>query len=1015
MGNTEYVDKLVAEGFFDDVERLKKELPLLAASMEQLSKAGRDVNAALGSTRTLKDVVENTDKATKVNETASRTVKVLTEDTLKLNMAIKAQNDALKLNVQIAQAQDGSIAKEILLVKQLTAERNRLNLETQKGRAEELKAQIDAKNDWIKSNSDKLSAQKINIGNYPEMMAQMAAIRNEMVQMEAAGLKGTQVFADMEGKLTEISRAMGPTSAQMAALTNSMTFLAQAGKQDTQEFKDLQQQAMALRVNMNYVKTAVSGTSDALNKQASAAKSSGQATFAVSQLLREMPSFAYSTSTGILALSNNIPMLGDSITNLKQKNEELVASGQKAIPVWKSLGLAVFSVNGIITLAVSAITIIAARMAMAGNAAKEAAEDTDSYASSLNSLNKTISQTGATINSQIRNETTSLNRLLTIYRDAAVGGDLRVKTYNKLQSMYPSVLQSLSDEEIKTRKITAAHEAGMSKLKEYLEVKIKYQQGEKALQQSIDAAEKGKAEIPERYKALSSREKEIAKIISGNQYLTDLQIKNYANYSAEDTYSTSEIENARAYNKMRLELANTETTIVFLKKAQAEGQKQLLELDVLQEKSDKKKKERKEKEFEIDYDNLINQKNYVVLAQTREQYEQEVEAKFQQRLAVTKDIEEALQDQRTGALNELNKQHGKGAISYETYSKSKEDMDKRFVYTSLILHKAYYEELLKEYPGDPRLQALISKANKELADLYAADAANFQKEQQKKKKEIEDTHKHMKDLVREAVQQSIDTSAAFVDGYYQKQIDAQQRLLDSINQRKDAEIDAINLTMQSDEKKHNQIRALNAQTAQQEKQIQAEMRRLKREQAQADRVAGVLNVVLNTSIAVARALKDYAWPYSLIPAGIVAGMGAAQIAAIYAQPLPQYAEGTEDHPGGHALVGEAGKEAIMEPGKDPYIVDKPTVLNLRRHARVIPEKDLIAGGMGFLTPGLLQQINAAGGDMTEVKQAIDNSTRSITQAITNKPETTFIASNGEFKKIVKRGNSYITYLNDNFN
>lgn len=997
MANTDYVDKLVAEGFFDDVERLKKELPLLAASMEQLSKAGRDVNAALGSTRTLKDVVENTDKATKVNETASRTVKVLTEDTLKLNMAIKAQNDALKLNVQIAQAQDGSIAKEILLVKQLTAERNRLNLETQKGRAEELKAQIDAKNDWIKSNSDKLSAQKINIGNYPEMMAQMAAIRNEMAQMEAAGLKGTQVFADMEGKLTEISRAMGPTSAQMAALTNSMTFLAQAGKQDTQEFKDLQQQAMALRVNMNYVKSAVSGTSDALNKQASAARSSGQATFAVSQLLREMPSFAYSTSTGILALSNNIPMLGDSIANLKQKNEELVASGQKAIPIWKSLGLAVFSVNGIITLAVSAITIIAARMSMAGNEAKGAAKNVDSLTDSLTNLHNIIDKRSVSAAIAMDTELIKSQRLIDVYKNQNTVAAGRINAYNDLQAAYPKILSVLTDEELRHKKISAAHEAEISRLNDYIKVKVQIAEKDKELNASVQLRDEALSKARTMFSIQRRKELGIEfRNAFGNQAYPDLsKIRN---------------DDERAYFELLRTVRIEEARISRLKEEQVTSAVQLANIENAQQPN----KEKKKKEFEIDYDNLINQKQYVVLAQTREQFEAEAEAKFQQRLAVTKDIEEALQDQRTGALNELNKQHEKGAISYETYSKSKEDMDKRFVYTSLILHKAYYEELLKEYPGDARIQALISKANKDLADLYAADAANFQKEQEKKKKEIEDTHKHMKDLVREAVQQSIDTNAAFVDGYYQKQIDAQQRLIDGINQRKNAEIDAINNTMESEEKKQDRIRALNAQTAQQEKQIQAEMRRLKREQAIADRIASVLRVVENTAGGVSRAMHDYKWPFSLIPAGIVAGIGAAQVAAIFAQPLPQYAEGTEDHPGGHALVGEAGKEAIMEPGKAPYIVDKPTVLNLRRHSRVIPEKDLIAGGMGFLTPGLLNQLNIAGGDMTEVKQAIDNSTRSITQAIANKPETTFFASNGEFKKIVKRGNSYITYLNDNF-
>ncbi len=77
----------------------------------------------------------------------------------------------------------------------------------------------------------------------------------------------------------------------------------------------------------------------------------------INQLSRELPAFTYSAQTGFLALSNNIPILADQINNLKAKNLELVASGQKAIPVWKSLSSAILSFQTALSFGVTLLTI----------------------------------------------------------------------------------------------------------------------------------------------------------------------------------------------------------------------------------------------------------------------------------------------------------------------------------------------------------------------------------------------------------------------------------------------------------------------------------------------------------------------------------------------------------------------------------------------------------------------------------------------------------------------------------
>lgn len=79
-------------------------------------------------------------------------------------------------------------------------------------------------------------------------------------------------------------------------------------------------------------------------------------------------------------------------------------------------------------------------------------------------------------------------------------------------------------------------------------------------------------------------------------------------------------------------------------------------------------------------------------------------------------------------------------------------------------------------------------------------------------------------------------------------------------------------------------------------------------------------------------------PYRAIQIPLAIGVAAAQTALILAQPLPKYEKGTQGkpHKGGKALVGEVRPEVILEPGRNPYVVEKPSILNLPKGTEVIP-------------------------------------------------------------------------------
>lgn len=77
----------------------------------------------------------------------------------------------------------------------------------------------------------------------------------------------------------------------------------------------------------------------------------------VTQVVRELPSMAISANTFFLAISNNIPYLADEIRRARLENEELVKSGQKAIPVWKQIGKALVSWNTILVAILTVFSI----------------------------------------------------------------------------------------------------------------------------------------------------------------------------------------------------------------------------------------------------------------------------------------------------------------------------------------------------------------------------------------------------------------------------------------------------------------------------------------------------------------------------------------------------------------------------------------------------------------------------------------------------------------------------------
>lgn len=95
------------------------------------------------------------------------------------------------------------------------------------------------------------------------------------------------------------------------------------------------------------------------------------------------------------------------------------------------------------------------------------------------------------------------------------------------------------------------------------------------------------------------------------------------------------------------------------------------------------------------------------------------------------------------------------------------------------------------------------------------------------------------------------------------------------------------------------------------KRASDEEKRLKTKQAKADRNAALLQIGVDTAVAVVKALA-VGPPQGFVLAAIVGALGLAQAAFVASQPLPQFEKGTKSAPRGWAITQEKRPEPITD-------------------------------------------------------------------------------------------------------
>lgn len=376
-------------------------------------------------------------------------------------------------------------------------------------------------------------------------------------------------------------------------------------------------------------------------------------------------------------------------------------------------------------------------------------------------------------------------------------------------------------------------------------------------------------------------------------------------------------------------------------------------------------------------------------------------------------------EQRDTRLKEAAEAYAADEISYEEYLKRKQRIENRYALDELKITLESLEKQLvaeKAY-GDAviEIRKQIAAVKKEIAEKEADDKKDATDketdEETQKMQRIQEISDNATSAIFTALQISGDRELARID-----------EAVAELEKKKAKEIELADATIANEQEKAAAIAVIEAKAAVQREVLERRRRQVELEQARFQKYDNIAKIISGTSLAVVNTLADETIKPSFlkIPLALSIGLlGAAQLARAVAVPLPKYAEGTDDHPGGKAILGDANKsELVITPEGKMMITDKvPHILDLPQHSVVLPDANEALDhlfNVGYRTMGrqhapVDEDVNRA------LLKAYNRGTKQIVQTIKGKKEYHFEGTHAGVIELHKWGQNHIEYVDKSIN
>jgi hypothetical protein len=607
----------------------------------------------------------------------------------------------------------------------------------------------------------------------------------------------------------------------------------------------------------------------------------------VNQLTREAPAFANSLNTGFMALSNNIPILYDEIDNLRKKNEELAASGKPTESVTKSLIGAFFSWQTALSVGVTLLTIYGGKLI-------EYVFNTDAAKKSTDNLTKSLKDNEDQVKENIKQIQYQGELEIQLAKLRGVSEEelakLRIKTgvsvvseyekqYNKINAQLDSfdAYQRLKNED-KGKALLFLERKYNGDL---VKARAEYQRREAAYNEEnrkllVEAKKKAYAELKD------ANDKNVLDDLSSQVTLNDDK-KASDKKAEEDRLKLLEEANVRRYEanlsnlNRQKEIAKDELESFrggIAERIQLSINLQLAEIKIAEAIAAEKRRIAK------------GDKNLLVVAENERLTELEnTKTEHISRVAkFYKDIFDKADDMFPKTIF---------GDKYKMSDEDKKNLEdyKREVERSLNEIRDFIQSFGNDFASSTGFRSTfdffirVDKEGKTMFDKLNTEGLTAKEKFGATFNAIAESAQEAFNFISNASQQNFDAEYARLEA--QKDI-AMQFAGESDSARKKVEEDA--------EKRR--------------KEIATREFKAKKEQA-------IVNIAMDTAQALIGLWVKPGFPAAIPMSIVVASLGAIQAGVVASQKVPQYFEGTDNHPGGLALINDGKganyKETVVTP------------------------------------------------------------------------------------------------------
>lgn len=299
--------------------------------------------------------------------------------------------------------------------------------------------------------------------------------------------------------------------------------------------------------------------------------------------------------------------------------------------------------------------------------------------------------------------------------------------------------------------------------------------------------------------------------------------------------------------------------------------------------------------------------------------------------------EKQLQINQTKELIALAERYNQGEISTKEYEKERLNITKKYEKEIFDVQMSILMEIAKNLPEEERLKAFqeIELKRLEFAKKMADEEVSTNKNKNDKIKAQEE---ELKNARKQLLNDTYSAMKSITNSMFERRIQNIDSEIEKIEEQKNAEIEAITQSGLSNEEMEARKMAIEARAAAQTDRLEKQKKKTQKQQAITQKATALMEVAVDTAKGVAKAVAESPLTFGMPWSAFVAATGALQAAVIAAQPIPKYAKGTEDHPGGLAIVGDGGqKEVAILPDGGCYVTPSiPTLVDLPKGTEVLP-------------------------------------------------------------------------------